>query len=896
MPLQPGATLGHYEILSTLGAGGMGEVYRARDTQLGREVAIKVLLDEVSADPERLARFEREARVLASLNHNNVATLHGFEKHEDTSFLVMELVEGETLADRITRGPMSVEQAVGIFLQIADGLHAAHAKGVVHRDLKPANIKLGADGQTLKILDFGLARAMAGEISEQVGPAVSESPTLTLAATMRGEILGTAGYMSPEQARGDAADEQSDIWAFGACLYESLTGDKAFGGSTVSDSLAAVLKDDPAWQALPDDLPRALRRALDRCLSKSRRQRFADIRDARLDLEEALTEVTEELEAPEVVLASRRPHWAASVVIALLAATAAAVAAWNLRADPPRQISRFTLNEGALIRIGQYWPDLAISPTTRTVAYTGADGLIVQPLDALDGLLLEGTEGATNPFFSPDGRSIAFLDTGKNALVKAPVEGGSMVDIVTVPGFFLGADWGEDDTIVYAVFELGLFRVSAAGGTPELIAQPPNETGRDVFAWPQFLPGAEEVLVTEVRDTRFAEADLAILSLRSGEIEPVAPDLGSARYATSGHLVHGREGALRAVRFDISSRKILGKPVQILENLVTKSAMGVADFDVSDDGTLVYITGQGGSSISRSLALVDRQGGEQVLAAPSRAYEYPSFSPTGDRIAVSSRDEDVDLWVWNLARETLTRLTFDPASEFYAFWTSDGRDVIFGSNRDGFNAIYRKPADGTGSAEQLVGGEGNLYPTGVTADGSAVLYRQGVVGSVDVGVAPLGGAGEPTLLLTSAFSETNASVSPDGEWLVYQSDDSGRNEIFVRPYPEVEAGRWQISTGGGTHPAWSPAGGEIFFQALGGKFTLMSVPFTDAGNFEAGTPREVFSGPYYSGIGRSYDVSPDGRQFVVLRDRAAAGDGGPPARVAVVLNWTDELDRLLPAE
>ena len=891
MTLEAGTRLGHYEVVSSLGAGGMGEVYRAKDTKLGREVAIKLLLEEVASDPERLARFEREARVLASLNHNNIATLYGFEKEGDTSFLVMELVEGQTLADRIKRGAIPVGESLRIFLQIAEGLEAAHEKAVIHRDLKPANVKVSDDGH-VKILDFGLAKAMAVEASASGDDGLSESPTLTLAATQRGQILGTAGYMAPEQARGKTVDKRADVWAFGVCLFEALSGKRVFEGEDASITLASVLKSDPEWERLPGDTPRKLRKLLRRCLSKDPRQRLHDIGDARLEIEEAIA-APEDEETPGAVIAKKRSP-VPLVLAALAASTLTALAVWTLKpapSPPERPVVRAVLSAAPSAPVGVISPvrDLALTSDGRVVVYQSEGSLYARPVDRLVGSQLAG-EGARSPFLSPDGAWVGFL-SGPRTLKRVSILGGSAVTLCELPALLAGASWGADDTIILGFLNEGLYRVSGGGGELELLVAPDPERGELAYRFPEMLPGGEVVLFTVFTSGNVEQAQIVALSLATGERKVLVSGGAGARYVPTGHLVYGLSGTLRAVAFDAGSLEVRGNPVPVLAGIVTKP-LGAVNFDFSQDGSLVYVTGTAGAA-QATLVWVGRDGQEEALSAPPRSYAYPRISPDGQRVAVYVTDEDQDVWIWDLGRETMDRLTVDPGRDTFPVWTPDSREVVFSSDRGGTFELFQKAADGTGTVKRLTEAtEGRgLFPSSISPDGKFLVYHAGASVS-DLRVLSLESEGSPEPLLASEFSERSGELSPDGRWLAYQSDESGENQIYVRPFPEVDGGRFPISAGGGSEPLWSPDGSEIFYRA-GDR--LMAVPVTTEPAFEAGSPEELFTRSYAVRIGRMYDIHPDGQRFLMVKP-AETTEEGSRNDVVLVQNWFEELERLVPTD
>ena len=637
----------------------MGEVYRARDTKLGREVAIKVLPEEFTQHPQKLARFEREARLLASLNHPGIATLHGLEKAKGKPFLVMELVEGETLAERIARGPIPVNEALTLSQQIAEAVEAAHEKGVIHRDLKPANIKVDPEGH-VKVLDFGLAKAFADEVPESE---LSQSPTLSRDATRAGVILGTAAYMSPEQAKGKTVDKRTDIFSFGIVLFEMLTGKRAFSGEDVSDVLAAIIRSEPDWAAVPSDLDARTQNLLRRCLTKDRRNRLRDIGDARFEIQEIIAEPGA---APKP--ASGRLSLGTAVAAALLLSGIVGVAVWILKQQPEplKPIARFvaTPPSGPPIDFltATQNVDLAITPDGTRIVYpvnvNGQFHLAVRALDDLEVMTLTSPgSAAQGTLISPDGNWVGYVDGP--ALRKVSIHGGPPVTICELPGAAAsrGASWGPDDTIIFATATTRrLWRVPADGGEPEELTTP--APGEGAHLWPEILPGGEAVLFTIMLGP-VENAQIALLSLATGEFKILIRGGSNPRYAPTGHIVYGVGGTLRAVGFDVERLEVTSDPIPVLEGVVTK-ASGAADFGISGDGSLVYITGDPQLEQSRTLVWVDRDGREEALAAEPRAYTYPRISPDGSQVALDVRDEERDIWIWDFTRETLRRLTFDP--------------------------------------------------------------------------------------------------------------------------------------------------------------------------------------------------------------------------------------------
>jgi Tol biopolymer transport system component len=898
--LATGSRLGAYEVVAQIGAGGMGEVYQARDTKLGRYVAIKVLPEAFAHDADRLARFQREAKMLAALNHPNIATIHGLEHSNSTHYLVMELVPGETLRERIAReGAVPVEEALIIARQIAEALEAAHEKGIIHRDLKPANVKVTPEGK-VKVLDFGLAKAFVGD---GVGSDPSNSPTLSQAATMQGVILGTAAYMSPEQAKGKSVDKRTDVWAFGALLYEMLAGTRAFGGDDVSDTLAAVLRADPDWGVLPKQVPDSIRQVLRACLKKDMRQRVHDIADVRLAMEGAFD--TPAVASAETVVATQPVGWRRVAAVGLSALVAGGIisglATRALMGREPQPLVWLTALHPAAEVVGNAFdPDVVISPDGRRIAYvTNASGtvhagrLYVRALDQLEPTLLANS--ARSPFFSPDGQWVGFVEDEDGSLAKIPVTGGPIVTIGALPLKNLprGATWGQGDKIIFATSDprTGLFQISAAGGEPKVLTTPHPEKGEVDHLFPEFLPGGRAVLFTITNNKSPASSQIAVLDLRTGKYRVLLQGGSNPRYSASGHIVYGVEGTLRAAAFDLDSLEVRGTPVPVLEDVITKIS-GAASFDVASNGTLVYLAGKADTA-QRTIVWVDRQGREEAIKVPPRAYAYARLSPDGTRVALDIRDQENDIWVWNLERQTLSRLTFDPGLNRGPVWTPDGKRLAFSAQREGSENIYWQAADGSGAPEQLTKiPNGSVIPLAFSLDGSQLLFTE-AAGPLDVSLLRLNGGRKPELLLHNSFNESNAEISPNGRWLAYESDESGRNEIYVRPFPDVNAGRWQVSTDGGTRPLWNPNGRELFYYVPPG--TLMAVRVEPGPSFAAGPPSVIFQGEYDSRYsGRQYSVSPDGKRFLMIKD-AGSNTGASPREINVVLNWTEELKHLVPA-
>ena len=699
MGIAPGSRLGPYEILAPLGAGGMGEVFRARDTRLGRDVAIKLVHGSFAADPERLARLRREAKVLAALNHPNIAAVYGLEASADGDALVMELVRGETLADRLARGPIPVEEALGIARQIALGLEAAHERGVIHRDLKPSNVQITPEG-TVKLLDFGLAKVLEGERSDP--GSISRSPTISDQMTGTGVILGSAAYMSPEQARGRPLDRRSDVWAFGVVLYEMLVGKRAFEAETVSDTLAAVLTREPDWSALPPDTPPAVRRVLEKCLARDSARRIHDVADARLDLDDP-----REGEVASIPATGRRRSRALGVAAALLAVAAAVgwILALRKSSATPSRISRFVIPLPASDRMP--FDDLPVFDLSRDgaklvyVADRGAGRrLFLRSLDRTESTPISGTEGALGPFFSPDARSIGFFADRK--LKRVAIEGG-IPTVLADASDGRGAVWLPDDTIVFATtYTSGLQRVTASGGPPEVLTTPDPKKGERTHRWPALLPDGSILFTVGslAKPDNFDDASLARLDPKTRAIRTILPSASMGLYANR-HLVCVRAGSLAAVPFDPDRSEVRGQPASLAERIDGDRSSGIAFFAIDDSGTLVFLP-PAGSHTDRTLVLTDRKGTPAPFPAPPRSYYYPRFSPDGKRIAVSigsGRNHDDDIWIGDVAEAALTRLTFGNLGA-NPVWSPDGRRLAFSTPRDR-QTMYARNADGSGTEESL---------------------------------------------------------------------------------------------------------------------------------------------------------------------------------------------------
>jgi serine/threonine-protein kinase len=897
--LTPGTRVGPYEVVAAIGAGGMGEVYRARDTRLHRDVALKILPDAFAMNSDRLARLEREAHVLAALNHSNIASIFGFEQAGGVSALALEMVEGPTLAERIAEAPLSIEETLLIAQQIASALEAAHESGIIHRDLKPANIKVRPDG-AVKVLDFGLAKAV--ESGATAPGSASMSPTLTTpAVTGVGTILGTAAYMAPEQARGRAVDKRADIWAFGCVLFEMLTARRAFDGGDVTDVLASVIKTDPDWDALPPDVPAAVRMTIRRCLTKDPAQRMRDIGDVRLALSGAF-----QTDTPSTVsLAPVGRRFSRTVAIGaaagvVAAAGVAAAATWLATRPAPPLVARMAiLHPDAAARFGgAAGTDVVITPDGRHVVYTagppGATRLYLRALDHLAPVPI--ASNISNPvhlMMSPDGQWIGFGDLDDRMIKKVPLKGGTPLPIADMPSGsgYIGAAWSADNAIIFGTGNGGLMRVSP-GGTPEALTQVDHTKNQLSHRFPRLLPGGRALLFTIYpADGQPDNMQIGVLDLQSGEHRVIISGGASPTYVDSGHIVYGHAGTLRAVRFDPDRLEVQGNPVVVLEGIVTKSG-GAASFSVSADGTLTYVAGAEANA-RRSVVWVDRQGRQEETNVPPRTYAYARLSPDGNHVAVDIRDDQNDIWTWDLTRKTLTRLTFNPGLDRGPVWTPDGSRIAFASTANGAEAAFIQAADGSGTPTRVTPDRGTFIPVSFTPDGKQLLLHTSGVPPYDLHVVDSDGKTPPRALLAETYSESNGVVSPDGRWLAYQSNESGRDEIYVRPFPDVNSGRWQVSTDGGTRPLWSRNGRELFYYLPPG--VIMSAPIAPDTSFTAGMAAVVVKGTYLSPqTGRMYDVSPDGRRFLLIKESPGEGPAPPPPQLIVVQHWVEELKRLVP--
>jgi eukaryotic-like serine/threonine-protein kinase len=876
MALAPGSRLGVYEVRELIGAGGMGEVYRGHDIKLNRSVALKILPDVFAQDPDRLGRFRREAQVLASLNHPNIGSIFGFEESDGIHALVLELVEGPTLADRIADGQLSLDEAMPIARQIAEALAAAHSQGIVHRDLKPANIKCRPDG-TVKVLDFGLAKAVIGDMPS---PSVTLSPTMTSPAlTQLGIILGTAAYMSPEQARGKPADKRSDIWAFGAVLYEMLTGKPAFAGDDVTYTLANILKTEPDWNALAAGTPSTIVRALRRCLEKDPNRRTHDISDAQLDLEEKDHSV-----AATLVFAKPRLLTVERVAWFLLAASLAGVLAYiELRTTPPPAVVRFQIDPpeegsfGSTSGIGRAdgTSGAMLSPDGTQLAFvaTGKNGrsdIWLRRLDSFTSRPLSGTGDVLMPFWSPDSRSIGFFAAGK--LKRIDTTDGSIETITDVAGVPRGASWGSRDVIVFSVgTPQVMVRVSAGGGEVTPIVTQGNAFAR----WPFFLPDGRHFLyVGRLR----SEVDM--VGILVGSIEPgfeprslVASD-SNAAFAAPGVLLFMRGERLMQQRFDPDRLEVSGDATPVVEDVFYNPGVGRADFTVSNSGVLAF---RSSSNRSNQFAWFDRAGKLLETVGSPGNYRTPDLSRDGQRLVYGDVNQR-DLWIFDLARQTSSRFTNGPGAETAPAWFPDGTKIAYRTDQRG---MFEKDVTGTGAERVLLAQPVN-GPDQISADGKWILYFAVTPGgNQDVYVLPTAGERKPQLVVQTPFPDVEPQFSPDVRWLAYASNENGRNEIYVQAFPSTGR-RWQISNSGGRQPLWRADGKELFFVSDDRKFYAVDVSISaNSGSFEYGVPHFLFDMRANVFNSRnSYIPSPDGQRFLV--NMLLEADDAP---INVVQNW-----------
>ncbi len=922
MALADGTRLGPYEILSPIGAGGMGEVYRAKDTKLGREVAIKVLPEVFSRNRERLARFQREARLLASLNHPNIGAIHELAESDGKPFLVLEFVKGETLQERIKKGALAAEEGLEMCRQVAEGLEAAHEKGVIHRDLKPANVMITAE-DTVKVLDFGLARTFEGELSESEE---AHSPTITQGHTREGVILGTASYMSPEQARGRAVDKRTDIWSFGCLLYEVLTGRRAYAGPTVSDNIAQILVGDPDWDALPAKLHPKIGELLRRCLQKDPKQRCRDIGNARIEIEQILADPTGSLHIAESAVTAagwqRVLPWALGP---LVLGVAIGIFIWDrFETAGPRPASEtrtfhseIELPEGERL-VHHNRQGVALSPDGTQLAFVSGTPpssswktrIYLRRLDQWTQQPIPGTEAGWNPFFSPDGNWLGFVVLGGGSLrllkVNLSLAGGEPEEICNCTAYY-GIAWGPDDRIFFGGGNGRIFRVSASGGEPEEITQLDEEAREVSHRLPHILPNGQAVFYTVLRDTPFFDneerAQIFVQSLETGERKLLIEGGSDARYVTTGHVVFARKGRLLAVPFDLERLEVTGPEVPVVDainhSIHTSSSLvdtGVAQFSFSTSGTLAYVAGSVFPETKREAVWVDRQGREEPLEVEPRQYLSGRVSRDGRHVLLTGQYPPKDVWLFDLKRKLLRRQTFE-GNQSWAVWGPGPDHFTFSSDREGPWALYSKKVDSEpGEVRKLQTISENLASSWSPDNQRLAFMSPNRNTDWDISILWREGKVEP--FLHTRFAETHPEFSPDGRWIVYVSNQSGRIEVYVSP-STGSGSAVQISVQGGTSPAWSRDGREVFYRQ-GEKFIAVKIEI-NGNRLTAGSRKELFehvANRYGSAIPvRSYDVAPDGRFLLIKRGddvETAALEQHFPTRIRIVQNWFEELKRLAP--
>jgi serine/threonine-protein kinase len=925
--------LGNYIVKSQLGAGGMGVVYQATDTRLGRQVAIKMLHEASLNDPERLARFEREAQLLATLNHSNIAAIYGLEEAREIKFLVLEYVPGDTLAQLLAKARLPLKEVLNIGRQVADALAAAHEAGVVHRDLKPANIKITPEGK-VKVLDFGLAKALE---AARPGGTGAETMTISPEMTQAGVVMGTAAYMSPEQASGKPVDRGTDIWAFGCVMYEALTGKRTFPGDTTTELLVGILDREPDWHALPADIPENVKRLLRRCLEKDQHSRLHDIADARLELEETLSgkAVTEPATAVR-----KRAIWPAVAAGVVLGGAALGLWAWlQGRATPAPEVVRFTHQLPQGHRMIPTWnPSLMFSPDGKSLAFNypvgGVPTAFQRPIDELEQKPLGGVKYLNTPVFSADGRWVVMVDSKDQILKKVAVGGGAPVPLTGVDMFGRG-DWGRDGYIYFTERYPGsIWRIPENGGAKEPVTTLDPRKEEFVHKHAQILPGGKAIIFTVVSSgmESYNDARIEIQTLDTKQRKVLVQGGFCPRYSPSGHIVYANAGDLYAMPFDPKKMEVTGLPIKIVEGVQMSTNTGAAYFDISSTGALAYVPGiaEGGE---RTLVWVDRQGKTETLPLPARSYLFPRISPDAKTLAYEVEGATHNLYSYDFARGVVTKLTTDGLSHA-PVWTPDGQNLCYRSWKAGTMTMWEMPADRSRPEERLTMTGGRQSAVSVSPDGRYLAYNQMAsmgtgnqmapkadrnqmaptgagsnmeptgtesqtaptsTGS-DIWILPLQGDDrKPQLFVGGKFDEASPKFSPDGKWVAYCSNEAGKAEVYVQPWPGPGP-KITLSSDGGTDPLWNRGGQEIFYRNAD---KMMVVPVSTAGGFKAGKPSLLWEGHYSQGMSSScgppgvssasYDVTSDGRRFLMVKD---IDQDASSTSIVVVLNWTEELKRL----
>jgi serine/threonine-protein kinase len=897
--LAAGVVLGQYRIIEHLGTGGMGTVYKATDTKLGRAVALKLIRPEMLEDAAALARFEREARTLAAVNHPHIATIYGFEERDGIRFLALEYVPGPTLAERLRRGPLFIHEAMAMCNRIAAGLEAAHARAIIHRDLKPANIKIGENGQ-LKVLDFGLAKPMERKL------ALSTDSTATVVKTLTHSmmIIGTPAYMSPEQASGKELDARTDIWSFGCVLYEALTARRAFAGSTATEILAAVLHQEPDWTALPAGMPAGLVLLLKRCLRKDPATRLRDIGDARIELEDLLAapEQAEPVHRPAAI--TRRTAISALSGAAAGVAISGPFAISRFRGAVPRRLTQFAIPAPGLgFFVISYNRRVAISPDSTHIALglgfggSNPEGIYLRSIAELEAKRIKDIPGGGMPFFSPDGRWIGFAtNLPPLALRKVALTGGASITICPHDAI-CGATWADGD-IIYWVDENpgGLMGVPAAGGQPKEVVKLDFAQGERQHRFPCALPGGKAVLSTVATpDTAtFDDARIVAISLGKGKRKVLLEGGTHPRYS-SGHLLYARDGKVLAVRFDPDRLELKGQSFTALEGVQMSRNGGVANFDVSAAGDLIYISGACDTG-QRTLVWVDRSGNAEPLSLAPKSYLHPRLSPDARKLAIEVEGPNHDLYVYDFDRGVLANITTDGVSH-WPVWSPDGRELVYRSGPMGHFTLWRVPADRSRKPQQVPAVGRSQNAESWSPDGRTIAYTMGTPGvPASIMVADVNGARQAESFSKEKAPEGSSKFSPDGRWLAYCSNESGRAQVYVQAFPGPGP-KIQISSDGGTDPVWKPKGGELYFR---NGDSMMAVTVSTAGDFKAGRPQELWKGHYSHGMSTScgppgatssnYDVTADGKRFLMVKDEDP--DRATSKQAVVVLGWVAELSRM----
>ena len=899
-----GTTISHYKVIEKIGQGGMGEVYRAEDTNLTRDVAIKVLPEQFTKDPQRLARFEREAKLLASLNHPNIAAIYGFEEADDVRFLAMELVPGETLAERVAKGPVAVEETLEICRQIAEGVEAAHEKGVIHRDLKPANVKVTPEGK-VKILDFGLAKAFEAETPVTD---ISQSPTLTEEMTRAGVIMGTAAYMSPEQAKGNVVDKRADIFAFGAILYELLTGRRAFEGESITETLASILKGEPNWETLPQNTPTRIRELMADCLEKGLDDRLPDIGSARIQIKKALTEPsTASSIDPTGAAQPVQQRWGITMGLVVLALAVGGLVSWLLiqPSSPEQSLNKFVITPSPpVILTNTTGTEVGISPDGRHLIYMGVGQagrqLYLRSLDDFVDRPIPGTTNAVGmAFFSPDGESIGFFGEGK--LKRISLAGGSPIVLCDAAVAGRSGDWFENTIVFSAVSVAGsagsgpdLYRISADGGEPEMLAAVNIDEGEAGYRFPEFLPDGKHILFTVTLQGGGDHS--ASLSLETREQKVVLENAKQARYLPTGHLVYEQPGTgnLLAVTFDAAGVGVSGAPVPVLQGVRGSSTGGYVDYTVSGNGTLIYVPGSPGESAEYGLVWVDREGRETTVTEERREYSAPRFSPDGTKLLYSAYPGGRTLWMYDFGLDSFSRWTFQGTPSGSSVWSPDGKWIIFQVSDPGRRYLARQPADRSTPPEPLTQAETRArMPTSWSPDGQFLLFNQaaGSGGGWDILALDLAQNGEPHPVVSTTANECCAVFSPDGGWIAYVSDESNFDQVYIRPYPGPDVKFLISGAEVGGEPVWSLDGRELFYRS--GR-NMMAVSVETEPTVRTGRPQLLFNGDYRGGSStpagyQYYDISPDGKRFLMLKELTPG-----QTQINVIQNWSEELKRLVP--